>query len=84
MAGLYEDLTDEELNERIIKFRDALEEIALGGDVSKIQTDGRLMEIVAGHTGKAENILQQLRDERDRRANGGVLPGRAIGMRFYR
>ncbi len=84
MAGLYSDLTDEELNDRITKFRDALEELALGGDVAKIQTDNRLMEVVRGDTGKAERILTQLRNERDLRANGGVLPGCALSMEFLR
>lgn len=82
MARRYKTLDDEDLAERITKFSDALETIALGGEVSKIQTDGRLMEIVRGSTAEAEKILQMLLDEQEMRENGGQLRGRALGMRF--
>jgi hypothetical protein len=84
MARRYEKLTDEELDAKILAFTTALEEIALGGEVSKIQSDGKLMELVRGNTGGADAILTLLLEERDMRGNDGVLPGRALGMRFYR
>lgn len=83
MARRYQHLTDEQLAGRITKFTDALEEIALGGEVSRIQTDGRMMELVKGHTGDAEKILELLLSEQETRANGGTLPGRALSMGFY-
>lgn len=84
MARRYESLSDEALQVKIDKFNAALEEIALGGEVAKIQSDGRLMELVRGNTGQAETILGLLLDEQEMRKNGGVLPGRALGMRFFR
>jgi hypothetical protein len=84
MAGRYAGLTDEDLAGKVTLFADALETIALGGEVAKIQSDGRLMELVRGNTGAAEAILEQLLLEQEKRANGGTLPGRALGMRFYR
>lgn len=84
MARRYEDLIDEDLDEKIAKFRDALEEISLGGDVSVIVSDGRRMELTRGNTAAAERILVTLLEEKEMRANGGVLRGRAISMRFGR
>lgn len=84
MARRYESLSDEDLQAKIDKFNAALEEIALGGEVAKIQSDGRLMELVRGNTGQADTILGLLLDEQEMRQNGGVLRGRALGMRFFR
>jgi hypothetical protein len=84
MAGRYAALTDEDLAAKITTFSDALESIALGGEVARIQSDGRLMELVRGNTGGAEAILDLLLLEQEKRANGGRLPGRALGMRFGR
>ncbi len=82
--GRYSSLTDEELQEKITLFSTAIETIALGGEVAVIVTDGRRMELVASNVGMAENILRLLEDEQEKRANGGVLPGRALSMRFLR
>jgi hypothetical protein len=84
MARRYENLIDEDLDEKITKFTDALEEIALGGDVSVIVSDGRRMELTRGNTTGAQQILTLLLEEKEMRANGGVLRGRALNMRFGR
>lgn len=80
--GRYSDLSDEALAAKITTFTEKLEEVAIGGDVAVIVSDGRRMELVRGNTGAAERILEMLLDEREKRANGGRLPGRALGMRF--
>jgi hypothetical protein len=81
MARRYENLIDEDLDEKITKFTDALEEI---GDVSVIVSDGRRMELTRGNTTGAQQILTLLLEEKEMRANGGVLRGRALNMRFGR
>lgn len=84
MSRRYEHLTDEELAARIVKFTDGIEEASLGGGVARIQTDGRLMEIVQGNIGAAEKILGLLIQERDCRANGGRLRAAALNVRIER
>lgn len=84
MARMYEDLSDEDLDEKIAKFRDAIEEATIGGDVAVIVSDGRRMELTRGNMAGSEKLLTRLLEEKEMRANGGILRGRALGMRFDR
>lgn len=84
--GRYSDLTDEALDARIIKFRDAIEEIAVGGDVSVIAGEGRRMEVTRGNIGQAERILAELELEKQRRdpTYDATRCGRAISVGIFR
>ncbi len=82
--GRYSGLSDEELAVKIARYETAVEEVELGGDVAVIQSDGRRMEVVRGNLTAAQGSLNEMLLERDKRANGGILPGRAVSVRIPR
>lgn len=76
MPSLYSDLTDEQLAAKIVQFRDAQDELALGGGVAVIAGEGRRIEYTRSQSGKLASALIELLAERDRRGgtSGGALP----------
>lgn len=83
--GRYSNLTDEELSAKITSFRDAIEAIALGGDVSVVAGEGRRMEFTRSNVKDAERIMQQLEAEWDARFPATPQTyGRALGVRWVR
>ena len=81
--GLYSQMTDQELADKISKYMAAIEEAELGGGVGVVAGEGRRMEFTSANLDAAKRTLDALVLERDRRGNNGRIPGRAIGMRFY-
>lgn len=80
--AMYSDLTDEELDAKIIELRDKVETVVGGGAVAVIAGEGRRKEYTRGNIDGLRGLLNAAIIERDKRANGGRLPGRAIGVRF--
>lgn len=80
--GRFSGLTDDELAAKILLYDGKLQEAELGGEVSVIVSDGRRMETETADPKVIERVLDQLILERDTRANGGIIPGRALGVRI--
>lgn len=81
----YSDLTDEELQGKITSFRNALEELALGGGVSVVAGEGRRMEFTRSNIKDCERLLEALEAEWDSRyPRDPAQYGRAIGIRWTR
>ena len=79
----YRGLSEFDLLSKIQRYEDAIEKIDLGGDVSKIQGEGRLIEIVQANAGKARETLEDLYYERSRRwPDKYPRTGRAINVSF--
>jgi hypothetical protein len=80
--AMYSDLTDEELAAKITELRGKVETVAGGGAVAVIAGEGRRKEFTRGNIGDLRALLTEAVQEAERRANGGRLRGRAIGVRF--
>lgn len=75
--SMYDDLTDDEVNAKIIVFRDAYEAV-IGGQVAVIAGNGRRMEYTRADSKALLAIIRELRSLRDERA-GGLGTG-ALGI----
>lgn len=78
---MYADLTDEELDAKIIELRGKLETVA-GGGVSVIAGEGRRKEFARGNSTDLKRLYQDAVNEREKRQNGGTLRGRALGVGY--
>lgn len=78
---MFDDLTDEELAAKIIELRTKIETVAGGGAVTVIAGEGRRKEFSRGNIDDLERLLNMALAEKERRANGGRLCGRALRVR---
>lgn len=78
---MYSDLTDLELDEKIVELRTKVEQVVGGGGVAVLAGEGRRVEYTRGNVAGLEALLTEARNEKERRGNGGRLRGRAIGVR---
>lgn len=78
---MYDDLDDAELDAKIIELRTKLEEAA-GGGIAVIAGENRRKEFTRGNSGELKKLLDAATTEREKRRNGGRIPGRAIGVRY--
>jgi hypothetical protein len=79
VAGPYSDLSDEELTARIVKYRDAQDQVVMGGNVAVIAGEGRRIEYTRSNASSIAAILSELLAERNRRPSmGGSCGGNAL------
>jgi len=78
----YRDLTDQELTDKIAKYRAAIEEIDLDGATSVIAGEGRRQEFVRSNASHLRTTLDELQCEQRRRAPYDCENprGRALGV----
>lgn len=81
---MYADLTDEELNAKVSELRDAIEKVSLGGAVAVIAGEGRRVEYTRANSEGLNSLYRLAIIEVEKRANGGRVGGRALGVRFTR
>lgn len=78
---MYSDLDDEELDAEIVELRTKVKEVMAGGAVQVIAGEGRRIEYTRSNLDGLESLLRAALNEREKRANGGRLPGRALRVR---
>lgn len=81
---MYDDLDDAALDAKIVELRGKLEQVTGGGGVAVIAGEGRRKEFTRANLGGLQAMFDAALRERERRQNGGRLPGRALGVRFLR
>ena len=75
--GIYSDLGDAELDEKIVELRDAYEK-TVGGQVAVISGNGRRMEYTRADSKALRSLLRDAQNERAER--GGACVAGAIGI----
>lgn len=78
---MFDDLTDEALDAKIVELRGKIEKVMSGEAVAVMAGEGRRIEYTRGNVDGLQQLLDSAITERDRRRNSGRRPGRALNVR---